>query len=221
MAIALRPAVALLLAVALSCCSSQTRQTPLPFTDDFSRPDTNAGLGEGWDMRGPYVDKFPLPPAQDGFLRDDKFTYAGNSVVYATREFDGPVHRLRAEGRWRSLRRPGAETTLAMAISSNDKLVSDMIHFVANRSIWKLTVRRGADFLPVAEGRFSPTLKVGENYAFEIEAADREVTVRVPGHMQKTPVDASSLIGPYAFWEEYPTKAAAGVVFDFDSVAAS
>ncbi|OKH74708.1 hypothetical protein EB72_15475 [Mycobacterium sp. SWH-M1] len=207
--------------MALSCCSSQPQQTQLPFNDDFTRPDTNSGLGEGWDMRGPYVDKFPLPPAQDGFLRDDAFTYAGNAVVYATKEFDRPVHRMRAEGRWRSLRRPGAETTLAMAISANDKLVSDMIHFVANRSVWKLTVRRGADFLPVAEGRFSPILKVGEKYAFEIEAEDREVTVRVPGHVQKTVVDVSSLIGPYVFWEEYPMKTPAGTVFDFDSVAAS
>lgn len=218
----LRPtAAALLAALALSCCSSQTQQTSLPFIDDFSRPDTKAGLGDGWDMRGPYVNEFPLPPAVDGFIEDDKFTYAGNAVVYATREFEGPVHRMHAEGRWRSLRRPGAETTLAMAISANDKLVSDMIHFVANRSVWKLTLRRGAGFLPVAEGRFSPTLKIGDNYAFEIEASDRQVTVRVPGNERSTPVNASGLIGPYAFWEQYPAKVPASTAFDFDSVAAS
>ena len=39
------------------------------FVDNFDRPDTVLGLGEGWDMRGPDADYgLPVPAATDGFI---------------------------------------------------------------------------------------------------------------------------------------------------------
>ncbi|MBB2991285.1 hypothetical protein FHR72_002769 [Mycolicibacterium iranicum] len=106
-----------------------------------------------------------------------------------------------------------------MAITPNDKLVAEMVHFVANRGVWKLTVRRSdGAFEPVAEGAFKPTLALDRDYDFEIEASDHAVTVRVPGDVITTEVQTVGLTGDRAFWEQYPTSTPAGVVFGFDQV---
>jgi hypothetical protein len=208
-------AVALL--VFLVSCSRGDERTALPFLDNFERPNTVRGLGEGWDMRT-YVDSFPMPSATDGFIRDGKYSYAGRSVVYAARQFRGTVRRMGTIGSWKQTSE-GGETTLAMAITPNTQLITDMVHFTANRSSWQLTVRRGGGaFEPVASGRFSPVLVLDRQYEFELEATDNTVTVRFPGSEVTKDVSTAGLLGDRAFWEEYIKPAPAGVVFDFDTV---
>jgi hypothetical protein len=186
--------------------------------DTFDRPNTTAGLGDGWDMRAGYVDRFPMPAATDGFIRDGAFTYAGDDTVYAARQFRGTVRSMGTKGRWRQIRDGNADTTLALAITPNDRLVTEMVHFVANRSTWELTVRRGGPFEPVAEGTFSPPLTIGRDYTFAISVTDKDVTVTVPGSESTHPVDTAGLLGDRAFWEEYIKPAPASTTFDFDTV---
>lgn len=191
------------------------------FVDTFDRPDTVLGLGEGWDLRGPYADGFPLPAATDGFISNGSYTYAGDSIVYAVRQFSSTVQRMGTVGRWRKTG-DGAETTLAMAITANDQLITDVVHFTANRSDWELTVSRGSgSFEPVARGLFSPMLTLDSDYQFEFEATDDTLTVRVPGNEVTINVSTDGLLGDRAFWEEYPSGTPAGVVFDFDTVWAA
>jgi hypothetical protein len=147
--------------------------------------------------------------------------FDGDSNVYGVRQFRSTVQRMGTVGRWRKTG-DGAETTLAMAITANDQLISDMVHFTANRSDWELTVsREGGSFEPVARGRFSPMLMLDSDYQFEFEATDDTVTVRVPGTEVTINVSTVGLLGDRAFWEEYPSGTPAGVVFDFDTVWAA
>ncbi|MGU3497940.1 hypothetical protein [Mycobacterium sp. C31M] len=197
------------------------------FFDYFDRPNTTYGLGEGWDMRGrdpridPDANSFPLPAASDGYIADGNFTYTGGSMVYAVRQFDGPVRSIGAEARWRSVG-TGTETTLAMGITANDLVVADMVHFVVNRSSWKVTLRRGAgSFEPVLGGRFTPILELDRDYRFEIEATDARITVRVPGTEESKDVPTAGLVGDRAFWEQYPNGTPAGNVLDVDTVWAT
>lgn len=193
----------------------------LPFVDTFDRAATKHGLGSDWDMRGAYAGKFPLPPASDGFISGGSFTYSGKDVVYGTRRLNSTVRQISAEGRWREIG-VGGETTLAMAISENDRFVTDMVHFTASRAAWKLTLRQGGgDFQPIASGQFSPALQIGQQYEFSLEVGPSSVTVRVPGNEVIEKASAEHLLGPYVFWEEYPSPAPAGVVFDFSAVSAS
>lgn len=209
---------AVLLVLLVSC---RDQPTAARFVDTFDRPNSTLGLGEGWDMRAAYAGSFPLPAATDGFIKEGNYTYAGDSVVYAVRHLPGIVKRMSAVGRFRATG-PGAETSLAMAITANDLLVSDMVHFAANRSIWSLTVRRaGGPFEPVASGKFSPILKLDHHYKFEIEATDESVTTRVPDAEVTKDVSTAGLLGDRAFWEEFPNGSPVGVVFDFDTVDAT
>jgi hypothetical protein len=214
-----RCSFAAVLLILLASCNNE--QPLLRFVDTFDRPNTVLGLGEGWDMRGAYAGRFPLPAATDGFIKDGNYTYAGDSAVYAVRHLRGTIQSMSAVGSFRQTG-SGAETTLAMAITANDLLVTDMVHFVATRSVWNLTVRRaGGAFEPVANGQFSPVLKLDRQYKFELEATDSTVTVRVPDAEVTKNVSTSGLLGDRAFWEEYPTSNPVGVVFDFDSVSAT
>ena len=192
------------------------------FVDDFNRPDTTHGLGEGWLLRGPYAGSFPMPPATDGFIKGGRYTYAGDAVVYAAREFPNTVRRVGTIGRWSKLH-DGPETAIALVISANDNLVTDMVHLVVSRHVWTLTVRRATSgdgsFEPVANGTFAPPLAMGRDYSFELEAGDDTVTVRMPGlEPVISSVPLAGVVGPYAFWEEYSDQLPAGTVFEFDSV---
>lgn len=210
-------------AILLSCltsCSAESPTTPgveASFVDDFERADTDFGLGDGWDLRGPYVDGFPLPRATDGFIRDGSYTYAGNDVVYAVRQLRGTVRSVGTVGCWRPVR-GGGETTMTMAITANDKVVSDMVHFSVNRGTWELTVRRGQGFEPVASGVFRPALELNVDYQFELSASNDAVSVKIPGDEVTTAVDTAGVLGDRAFWEEYSGEMPAGVVFDFHTV---
>lgn len=163
-----------------------------------------------------------LPAATDGFLQGGAFTYAGNDTVYAARQFRSTVRQMGATGQWRRIRDGNADTTIAMAITPNDRLVTDMVHFTANRSGWALTVRRnGGVFEPVAKEAFNPPLALGRDYTFEIAATDSDVTVTVPGGSSTHPVDTAGLLGDRAFWEEYIKPTPASTTFDFDAVWAT
>lgn len=191
------------------------------FIDTFDRPD--GPLGDGWDLRGPWAGSFPMPAATDGYIKDGKYTYDGNGIVYASRLFPQTVKRVGAIGRWRD-NGPGAETSIALVISANDNLVSDMVHLVASRNVWTLTVRRSSngDFERVANGTFKPALAMNRDYLFELSADNNTVTVQVPNQapsVSEVPLDG--LVGPYAFWELFydpKEQRGAGTVFDYDTV---
>ena len=179
------------------------------FVDRFDRLDTKFGIGEGWDLIGP------------GFIKDRAFTYAGDSTVYAARQFRGVVQRIGTVGQWRRLRDGEIGTTLAMAIAPNN-LPSALIRFTADRVGWALTPRRGfVDLEPVAEGRFSPPLTLNTDFVFEVEAVDNSVTGRVPGEEVTMNIDLAGLVGDNAVWEESPIATPADVVFDFRAVWAA
>jgi hypothetical protein len=172
---------------------------------------------------GPDVHSFPLPAATDGFIKDGSYTYAGDSIVYAVQQLRGTVQRIGTVGRFRQSRY-GAETTLAMAITPNDKIIADMVQLAVTRSMWELTLRRdNGAFEPVARGAFRPILTFDRDYRFEFEATDSAVTVKVPGAEVTKQVSTAGLLGDRAFWEEYrDTKGPkTGVVFDFDNVWAA
>lgn len=187
------------------------------FIDTFDDPE------ESWDLRGPYAGSFPLPAATDGFFEHGVYSYAGNAVVYAVRQFTGRVTAIGTRGQWRRVRDGDAETAMTMALTSNDKIVSDMVHFSVSRSRWSLTVRRGADFISVAEGRFAPQLSLDRAYRFELATDSNSVAVQLPDDdltpkVVITDVDTVGLVGDRAFWEEFPVTTPASMVFDFDTV---
>ena len=116
----------------------------------------------------------------------------------------------------------GAETTLAMAITANDQLVTDRVKITANRSDWELTVSCGSGSVePIAKGLFSPMLTSDSYYQFELEATNDTLTVRVPGNDVTINVSTDGLLGERAFWEQSPISTPAGVVFDLDTVWAA
>ena len=184
------------------------------FVDDFERPDTQVGLGEGWDMRS--RDKNILQPAADGFIQDGRYTYTGRGSVYAARQFRGTVRRIGSAGRFRSIRF-GPETVMAMGITANDQLTSDMVLLTAKRSGWRLTIRRAnGPYETVAEGAFDTKLELDRDYQFELSATDDLVSIDVPGTKESHSVSTLGILGDRAFWQEYPTRVPSGDVFDFD-----
>ncbi len=202
---------------AMSCSQSAT---PPLFVDDFNRPDTVTGLGEGWDMRGAYRREYTLPPASDGFIKDGKYTYAGDSIVYAVRQFPEIMRSAGTEGMWTKVR-DGATTTIGVVLTANDRIISDMVHFTANREKWSLSTRRDSgEFIYIARGNFYPPLELDRSYRFEIRATDDSVVVDVPGHTETVMVSTAGLLGDRVFWEEYFARESgpAGTVFNFDKV---
>lgn len=198
--------------------TAQPTPTGATFFDTFDRQGGDHGLGEGWDLRGAFTGDFPLQPATDGFIRDGRYTYAGDTVVCAARQFRAPVDSVGAIGRWTRSGR-GSETTFAMAVSANDLLISDVIHLSVNRSAWELSVRRNTGaFEPVARGRFSPVLDLDTDYGFQLDVSAESVGVTVPGAQVTKSVDTVGLAGDRAYWAEYPNAAKAGIVFEFDTV---
>lgn len=188
------------------------------FFDNFNRAD--GSLSNGFDMRGGYVSGYPLPAATDGFIKGNRYTYAGKSVVYASQRLRSNVTRLGAVGRWSALQSTQSlETGIAIVISANSNLISDMLHFVIGRSGWELTMRKaGGNFDPVASGTFSPILNLGQDYVFEIEVTASAILVRTPTGTTEAHADTTGILGPYVFWEEYPNVASPANAFEFDAV---
>jgi hypothetical protein len=194
------------------------------FVDNFDRPDTSLGLGEGWDMRGdPPVIHPPsdaLPPATDGYIKNGRFTYNGVDPVYAVRTFQGTVQGVGARGSFRRIGGGYVHSAMSMAISANDQLVSDLLTFGATREGWSVKMRRAnGPFVLVAQGAFSPVLELDRDYQFELSATDNAVTVRVPGSDEVTKkLSTRGLLGNIVNFQEHPVRKPASDVFDFDAV---
>ncbi|CAN5365800.1 hypothetical protein BH09ACT7_BH09ACT7_49770 [soil metagenome] len=106
-----------------------------------------------------------------------------------------------------------------MAVTVNDQMDSNMLTFGATRLGWNVKMRRDdGTLMPVAEGNFSPMLELDTNYKFEFETTGNTVTVRVPGSEVTKNLPTVGLLGDRAFWQEYPLRAPAAQVFDFDTV---
>jgi hypothetical protein len=194
------------------------------FFDNFDRPDTQLGLGEGWDLRGnPDTNSFPLPAATDGFIKDGRFTYNGINPVYAVRQFEGSVRSVGTVGRFREVGSSYAQTAFSMSIVPNDQILTDMLTFVATRSGWNVKIRRAnGPFDEVAQGDFSPALELDRDYQFELRATDSTVTVQVPGSEEVTKdVSTAGLLGNRASFQEHPVRTPTGDVFDFNTVWAT
>lgn len=202
------------------------------FFDDFDRPNTYPGdLGintEGftWDLRGPYGSEYPLPPARDGFILGNVYTYSGlaspDSVVYANQSLRDNVLRLGAIGRWVAGGSGSARTSIAIIISANDNLISDMLHFTISRSFWRLELRiEGGAFETVAEQSFNPRLELGYDYFFDLSVADDLETVKITtpnGKITITDNRVTELLGRYCIWELYPNGDDTLDTFQFNAV---
>lgn len=184
------------------------------FVDNFDRPDTPLGLGDGWDMREPAGGGNPtLPPATDGFIENGRYTSAGDTGVYAVRSFRSTVHRVGAEASWERVSNGGAET-LVMAVTGNDKITTDLVQLTVNPNGWAVSTRRdGGRVRRVFAGKFDPPLELDRQYRFEVDVADGSVTVRVPGAEEKRTVGTSGLLSERAFWRHVsaPTDRPVGV----------
>lgn len=193
------------------------------WVETFDRPDTEPGVVDGFEVVQRLYE--PRLPATDGFIRDGAFTYRGeDQVVYAVREFPGTVRSVGAEGSWRQEREGTTDTVIALVISGNDRLITDMLHFVVDRKTWSLTVRRkNGEFEPVVHGAFPVPLKVGEPYRFRLEATDKTATVSVPGKTLAVDIDTAGVLGPFAFWEQFakPEQFPVSTVFDYHTVWAT
>lgn len=197
----------------------QVPQLQASFVETLDRRDTKFGKGEGWETRKrpesdtPIERLQPLPAAEPASTEDNS-----NSTFYASRAFSQTVLGVGAKGSWSRVGR-GQETTLTMAISANERLTTDMIHLAANRSVWKLTVRRADGvFAPVASGHFLPLLEQDRDYTFEIAATEETLTVRLPGTEVSKNVPTDGLLGRYAYWEDYSESLPVGVAFKFDTL---
>lgn len=197
------------------------------FADDFQRPDTTLGLGDGWDMRGDYDESSYgqsnpiMPAATDGFIKDGHYTYSGASTVFAAQQLRGTVRALGTVGRFRRIG-AGDETAFAMAISANGQLIFDMVIFSATSLSWQLRLRRDrGDYQPVMSGIFEPKLETNVNYQFEFNVIGDTITVRVPGAEVTRDAPVSGLVGDRVFWQEAIQSPPSGVVFDFDTVWAA
>jgi hypothetical protein len=193
------------------------------FVDNFDRPDTKLGLGNGWEMLGsPNASSRTLPPATDGFIKDGQYTYAGTSPVYATRQFRGVVHSVGGEGRFRKTGDGFIQTGLAMAITATDQKDTNMLVLGITRSSWNLRARRDVTYSQIAQGVFPQMLKIDRDYRFELQTTDNSVTVTAPGIDQViNNVQTADLLGNRAFWQESPIRTPVDQVFDFTTVWAT
>jgi len=193
------------------------------WVDTFDRPDSEPGVLDGYQLVQRLYE--PRLAATDGFLRDGAFTYRGeDQVVYAVREFPDTVRSVGAEGSWRQEREGDTDTVIALVISGNDRWITDMLHFVADRKTWALTIRRdNGEFEPVMNGTFNPPLKIGDTHRFRVDATDSNATVSVPGFTRTAPVDTTGVLGPVAFWEQFakPEQFPVSTVFDYQTVWAT
>ena len=193
------------------------------WVDTFDRPDSEPGVLDGYQLVQRLYE--PRLPATDGFLRDGAFTYSGeDQVVYAVREFPDTVRSVGADGAWREERPGDTDTVIALVISGNDRWITDMLHFVADRETWSLTIRRdNGPFEPVVHGAFPAPLKIGQPYTFRLDATDKTATVTVPGKKLTADIDTTGVLGNVAFWEQFakPEQFPVSTVFDYTKVWAN
>jgi hypothetical protein len=196
-------------------------QEQASFVDNFNRPDTIAGIGDGWSMRGDVMRGDPMAPADDGFIRNGSFSYSGANTVYATREMRGLVEGIGTVGRF-SPNGDGGETSIGLGISADSRFTANAIILTASRWGWQVRLRRNSEFQPVVmRGEFSPELQLDTVYEFKLAVAEDTITVQAPGikASRRAPIDG--LVGSQAFWMEYVERPPARVVFQYDAVWAA
>ena len=190
------------------------------FIDEFDRPDTKNGLGEGWDLRHtPRGDVASLPPATDGYIAGGHFTYAGTSDVIAIRQFRAPVLAIGAEGQFSRRGNSTSESTIMMGIAGDENLKTDVVMFAASRTDWGLQSQNANSRLKIiATGQFSRPLELGRSYRFVLSCTGSQVSITGPGIDESRSLPMPVSPGVYGFWREDPSRTPASGIFDFDKV---
>ncbi|MDR3662948.1 MAG: hypothetical protein P4L86_21610 [Mycobacterium sp.] len=189
------------------------------FVDEFGRPDTTSGLGDGWDLRGMPQNGAPLLPATDGYIKDGHFTYAGKGDAIAVRQFRAPLRSIGTEGQFRRINPARPDTTMMIGTGGDNELDTDVVVFLANRISWELRSRLVKGTLKtVASGNFSHPLELDHVYKFVLSCTGDHVSVVGPGLTISKPLSRPISPGAYGFWRESPNRIPAGEVFDFDKV---
>jgi len=189
------------------------------FIDDFDRADTTNGLGDNWDLRGMPQNGAPLLPAMDGYIKDGQFTYAGKSDAIAVRQFRTPIQRIGAEGQFRRINSTNGDTTMMIGTGGDNNLETNVVVFLANRSLWELRSRLvNGTLKTVASGSFPHMLELDHRYIFVLSTTGDRVSVSGPGVNVSKPLPIPISPGTFGFWRESPNRTPAGEVFDFDKV---
>ena len=189
------------------------------FVDEFNRPDTTSGLGDGWELRGMPQNGAPLLPATDGYLKNGYFTYAGKGDAIAVRQFRAPLRSIGAEGRFIRINPAKPDTTMMIGTGGDNNLETDVVVFLANRTSWELRSRLVKGTLKtVAAGNFAHPLELDRPYTFILSCTGDHATVEGPGLNISKPLSRPITPGVYGFWRESPNRIPAGEVFDFDRV---
>ena len=183
------------------------KTSELQFSDDFERADTSDGtIGGGWDLRGPYVSGFPLPPSLYGRIQDGRFVADSDQVVYAVRNMGAVQTRMRATVSWASAGGSGFLGTAALIISKDDKLVSTMLHVVVtrNQAIIQKRVNGGA-FVDMGTITFPTQLSLNTPYEIAVDVSDNTARLTVAGESVSVGPDNDirTIVGNYVIFEIY------------------
>lgn len=197
---------------------SPSSPTYASFIDNFDRPDTPLGLGEGWDMRSAPANGYPLPQATDGFIKDNYFCYAGKDDVHAIRGFRETLKTVGAVGRFR-VTGLGGLTMFSMGTSAADDLSANVVSFVSSRTFWALKVRtaNGVD-QTVATDRYNFSLEPNRDYQFELRTNGTTATIKGPGLDVTKNLSAEIQPGTFGYWRLFPTRVPLGDYFDLKTV---
>lgn len=188
------------------------------FVDNFDRPDTALGLGDGWDMRSAPANGYPLPPATDGFIKDNYFTYAGKDDVHAIRAFRGTLKSVGAVGRFRT---PGLGglTLFSMGTAATSDLSVNVVSFISSRTFWVLKMRAAnGDDQTVTQGKYAFPLEPNHDYQFELSTDGATATIKGPGLEVTKNLITPIPPGLFGYWRLFPTRAPLGDYFDFKTV---
>lgn len=166
---------------------------PLDFYDVFDRADTSAGVlgtstsGTPWTLYGAYAGSYPLPAATDGQISSNTYVDLGGTVVYATAQLAQTVYHLEATWSWVDDGVGTDFTTLALIISSDSKIIDNMLHITITNTTALLQKRvAGGSFVTLGTIDFT-----GHSLAL---AGTRHVArVDVSGTTARLTVDSQSV----------------------------
>lgn len=189
------------------------------YFDDFQRADTPPGSLGSNDQGLRY-----LLTARDGYIRHGAYTYSGSEAVSAGQVLRGTVRRIGATGRWRIIdTADGAGTSVVLGLGSATDGAAAQLEI--GRNGWQYRDRLAdGTLLPLAQGSFSPALKAGSEYWFDLSLAadNRSVSLTLPGITENVDDPAiGALLGSGAVWGEQPGQAHPADVFDFLAVWAA
>lgn len=175
--------------------------------DDFIREDGNLGIspsGHGWDLRGPYVDGFPLPPANDGAIRNHKFVVLDTAnTVYAAQHLPYTPTRVGMRVSWEDGNGGANDGVAVLIISKNDNLVTDMLHLIISPTYWAFQIRESSgSFDLVQQQYFSTPLQNDISHIVECKVSSNTITIRVnSNNWFFTDARISDLLGEWIVWE--------------------